>query len=252
VTSGGIHDIAHGFERAAGRYDSGRPSYPAEAVDLLCDGLGLTGEAAVADVGAGTGKLTRLLAARGLRVTAVEPVAGMRAALAAGDLPNVEVIDGTAEATGLPDRSVTAVVAAQAWHWFDADATLAEAARIATGGLGTIRNDADYSDAFTEAIWALRDEHMPPGYPDYRPEDFEAAVARAAKTAGWGTPVRHEVRHSQRLSLGGLVDRLLSTSFLAALPEDRQREIAREIRALASGDEVDVRYTTEVYAVRRT
>jgi hypothetical protein len=48
------------------------------------------------------------------------------------------------------------------------------------------------------------------------------------------------------------VDRVLSTSFLAALPEDRQREIAREIRALASGDEVDVRYTTEVYVLRRT
>ncbi|MFL6073589.1 MAG: hypothetical protein ACJ73S_09355 [Mycobacteriales bacterium] len=47
---------------------------------------------------------------------------------------------------------MTAVVAAQAWHWFDADTTLAEAARITTGGLGTIRNDADYSDPLTEAI----------------------------------------------------------------------------------------------------
>ena len=248
-----IHDIAHGFDRAASRYDKGRPSYPAEAVDLLCDGLGLTGGAPVADVGAGTGKLTRLLAARGLRVTAVEPVDGMRAALAAGTPANVEVVAGTAEATGLPDRAVRAVVAAQAWHWFDADATLAEAARIATGGLGTIRNDADYSDGFTEAIWALRDRYLPAGYPNYRREDFEAAVARAAKTAGWGTPVRHEVRHSQRLDLGGLVDRLLSTSFLAALPEDRQRGIAREVRARAGGaDEVDVRYTTEVYVVART
>jgi hypothetical protein len=120
---------------------------------------------------------------------------------------------------------VTAVVAAQAWHWFDADATL------------------------TEAIWALRDAHIPADYPDYQREDFEAAVARAA---GWGVPERYEVRHSRRLGLDGLVDRVLSTSFLAALPEDRQREIAREIRALASGDEVDVRYTTEVYVLRRT
>lgn len=246
-----IHGIAHGFDGAASRYDRGRPSYPAEAVDLLCDGLGLAGGAAVADVGAGTGKLTRLLAGRGLRVSAVEPVAGMRASLAAAELPGVAVVDGTAEATGLPDASVTAVVAAQAWHWFDADATLAEAARIATGGLGTIRNDADYSDALTQAIWALRDAHQPADYPSYDRAAFEAAVARAAKTAGWGTPVRHEVRHSQRLDLDGLVDRVLSTSFLAALPEDRQREIAREIRALAGGDEVAVAYTTEVYVVPR-
>jgi precorrin-6B methylase 2 len=86
--------------RAAGRYGSGRPSYPAEAVDVLCEGLGLTGEATVADVGAGTGKLARLLAGRGLRVSAVEPVAGMRAALAAGDLPNVEVVDAPSRPPG--------------------------------------------------------------------------------------------------------------------------------------------------------
>ncbi len=72
----------------------------------------------MADVGAGTGKLTRALIAAGHRVVAIEPSSAMREALTQA-LPDVSVHDASAEATGLPDRSVDVAVFAQSWHWVD-------------------------------------------------------------------------------------------------------------------------------------
>ena len=105
---------ATSFGAAAGAYERGRPPYPAEAIDWLLP----PGAARVLDVGAGTGKLTRQLAARGLDVVAVEPLPGMREQLARA-VPGVPVHPGTAEDIPLPDGSVDAVLAAQAWHWVD-------------------------------------------------------------------------------------------------------------------------------------
>ena len=79
-----IHPAAAtGFGRDAGAYERGRPEYPPAAVDLIVDRLGIGPGSTVVDVGAGTGKLTRLLTGRGARIVAVEPVEAMRAALAA-------------------------------------------------------------------------------------------------------------------------------------------------------------------------
>src|SRR3954463_6996445 len=128
------------FGDAAALYERARPGYPQGALDWLLP----AGARRVLDLGAGTGKLTRLLVERGLDVVAVEPLAGMRAQFARM-LPGVPLLDGTAEALPLADASVDAVVLGQAWHWVDPDLASPEVARVLVPGgrLGLVWNLRD-------------------------------------------------------------------------------------------------------------
>lgn len=116
------------------------------ALAELADALPLEAGRTVVDLGAGTGKFTRLLALTGAEVIAVEPVTEMRERLAEL-LPGVRVTAGTAEATGLPDGCADAVVAAQSWHWFQEDEALAEVERLLRpgGSLALVWNTYDTS-----------------------------------------------------------------------------------------------------------
>jgi SAM-dependent methyltransferase len=130
------------FGAAADLYDRIRPSYPADAVRWLFGDE----PRRVVDLGAGTGIFSRLLASLGHEVIAVEPDDGMRAKLAATS-PGVAALAGSAESIPCPDESVDAVVAAQAYHWFDHDAAHAEIARVLRMGgvFGPIWNVRDES-----------------------------------------------------------------------------------------------------------
>lgn len=103
-----------------------RPAYARPVIDMLIDQAGRT----VADIGAGTGKLTQMLSAAGQSGFAVEPNAAMRAEGQALGLPSFEWREGAAEATGLSDRCVEWVTMASAFHWTDAPKALAEFHRI--------------------------------------------------------------------------------------------------------------------------
>src|SRR4051812_43629153 len=109
-----------------------RPGYPDAVLTLLAREAGLTPAAVVADVGAGTGISSELFLRFGCTVHAVEPNAAMRQAAEAwlAGRAHYHSHAGTAEATGLPDRSVDYVVAGQAAHWFDLPAAAREFARI--------------------------------------------------------------------------------------------------------------------------
>src|SRR5256885_15113017 len=120
---------AEGFGRAAAAYERGRPGYPQAALDWMVERLGITPDSTVVDLGAGTGKFSRMMRATGARVIAVEPVAAMRVELARA-VPGIEVLDGTAEAIPWPDASADAVTAAQAFHWVGGPAALSEIHRV--------------------------------------------------------------------------------------------------------------------------
>ncbi len=134
---------ANSFGRAARDYERARPGYPDAAVDWMLP----TGTRTVLDLGAGTGKFTRSLVARGLEVIAVEPDDVMRVTLAE-TLPTVRAITGSGESIPLPDSSVDVVTVAQAWHWMDAPRAAVEIARVLRPG-GTLA-----------LVWNIRDESV--------------------------------------------------------------------------------------------
>lgn len=113
-----------------------RPSYPPGLFDWLRDTIGFAPSWRVADIGSGTGIFTRCLLEQGNSVHAVEPNAAMRAAAegALSDRPGFVSVDGSAEATTLPDHSFELVTAAQAFHWFEPVATRREFQRILVPG----------------------------------------------------------------------------------------------------------------------
>lgn len=155
--------ILNPAERFTGRVESYRrfrPTYPPAIVDLLRRECGLSADAPIADIAAGTGLLTEIFLAAGFAVTAVEPNNEMRAACAAlpQQYPRLRLMAGTAEATGLPDDSVELITVAQAMHWFDLDKARTEFTRILKPGgwCAVIYNNRRLSgDAFHDAYERL-------------------------------------------------------------------------------------------------
>jgi len=126
VSSASQARLASSFAAVAEEYQRGRPTYPKVLVRWVLGKEPLQ----VLDVGAGTGKLTEIVAAAGHDVTAAEPLPGMRVVLKRR-LANVRAVAGTAEKLPLPPESYHAIVVGQAFHWFDHDRALTEMARVA-------------------------------------------------------------------------------------------------------------------------
>ena len=169
-----LHPLVAGYTDMADQYERGRPGYPPAVVEAVEEALGLPSPARIADVGAGTGKLTRALVAGGHDVVATEPLAGMRERLRE-IVPEADARDGTAEALPLADAEVDAVVCANAFHWFDAPRAVAEFARVIRpgGGLAVIWHDgveeyvsAPWSRELHAVLQGIRPEH--PAYTDDR------------------------------------------------------------------------------------
>lgn len=118
------------FSGKAQKYADARPGYPDQAMDYIATLV--PSNAIFADIGAGTGKFTIILARYGYELFAVEPNADMRELLTVELRPfnNVKIVAGTAETTTLPDHSIDVITCAQALHWFEPDEFRAECKRI--------------------------------------------------------------------------------------------------------------------------
>jgi len=208
------------FADVAGAYERGRPGYPDDAVRWLVGDA----PADVVDLGAGTGKLTRSLVAHGHRVTAVEPLDEMRGELV-GVLPGVRALVGRAEAIPLPAASADVVASAQAFHWFDHDNALPEIARVLRpeGRIALVWNSRDDRDPWMARLSAvIGNESIQ-----------ESDVVPVLDASGLYGPVETAAfTFQQVLDRDGLLDLVLSRSYLAKLPAPERQPVLDAVAAL--------------------
>ena len=228
LADSGAVEPARSFDRAAAEYERARPGYPAAVLDPLP-----LGEAAdVLDLGAGTGKLTRVLVERYRRVIAVEPLDGMRAILE-DVVPSAESRAGTAEAIPLPDASVDGVFAAQAFHWFANDAAVAEIARVLRPGgvLGLVWNEPGDSSPLPEPYRAYLDTlHAPSLDAVLAGRPWSELIGRGP----FGELREAVVEHEQSQDRNGVLEFAQSVSWIARRADEERAQIMRDLDELLS------------------
>ena len=230
-------------------YASGRPEYPAALLAELP-----TAEFAI-DLGAGTGIFTEFLALKAKKVLALEPVAKMAQRIPVDRVPNIEVAIGGAELIPAGDGTADLVTAATAFHWFQYEKATAEIVRVLK------------PDGALALIWNVRDGRLP------WIAKFDAVMDRYRgdtphqSTGKWrrifdDPRFRHQTSKSygyiQPVPTSGIVDRALSTSFIAALPPTEQGNVRQQIEriiaqepTLAGQPQVAFPYVAELYLFRR-
>ena len=228
-----VHDVAkRGFGAEAGTYERTRPTYPAAAVDWLCDALRLAPGVLLADLAAGTGKFTRLLEPTGATIVAVEPVEGMWRKLRDAS-PGVPIVAGAAETLPLASASVDAVTVAQAFHWFDAEAAFRELARVVKPGgrVAIVWNARDRSVAWVDEVWAIMDRFEKEA--PWRDHDAWRESALGDRP-GFGPLHQETFHHEQVLPPDLVVERFRGVSHIAALPPDQGEVVLDEVRQVLS------------------
>lgn len=229
-----------------------RPGYPAEALQALREECGLKPEHVIADIASGTGIWTRLLLENGNHVFAVEPNAEMREAGEGllADFSRFTSVEGTAEATSLPDASVDFVTAAQAAHWFDRERARREFARLLKPGGWLVLL---WNERVVDGTAFLREYEdlllkFGTDYKDVRHERTTEAVNEFFDPE----PYRERVfAMRQEFDYAGLEGRLLSSSYAPGPEHSQHRPMLGELRRLfdkyAGNGKVGVDYKTRVY-----
>lgn len=247
-----VQDPTQRFSSRVENYVHYRPGYPPEVLDLLRQECSLTASSVIADIGSGTGFLSRMFLENGNRVLAVEPNAEMRQAgerwLA--NYPKLTSIAGTAEASTLPDHSVDFVTAAQAAHWFDGQKARREFIRILKPGGWTVLiwnerriNSSRFLQAYEKLLTTFGTD-----YQEVRHERTTAAID------GFFAPSPFQARvfeMRQELDCAALEGRLLSSSYTPQPGNPKYEPMLRELRrifdAYHANGKVCLEYDTSVY-----
>jgi ubiquinone/menaquinone biosynthesis C-methylase UbiE len=229
------HATSWRAEAAGIAYERGRPDYPAAAIAALTERLPLRPGTTVADLAAGTGKLTRLLIPTGAHVVAVEPASGMLSQLRAA-VPTGLIAAGRAEWLPLADGTLDAVTVAQAMHWFQPEAAIGEFHRVlrAGGQLAVVYNDRDQ-----RVPWVARMTEILNRYEQLAPRP-KAAVgwSKAFAASDRFSPFEQlDFDHAQTLDDSTFADRIGSMSFVILLDETARAELMAELRALVAGQD---------------
>jgi SAM-dependent methyltransferase len=244
-------DPTRRFSARAEDYARYRPTYPPEAIDAALAGLGPPEALLAVDVGAGTGISARLLADRGVRVIAVEPNLAMREAAATH--PRVTFADGRAEALPVASASAGLVLAAQAFHWFQADDAVREFARVLVprGRLALVWNRRSARDPLGAGY---RDALLAIGV-DPALEAMDADVAAIDRSGLFEPRVTRRFEHAQTFDADGLIGRARSASYVPKSGPAADSLLARlrELHARHASPDGFVRfvYETEVTLATR-
>lgn len=241
------------FSSRVDDYVKYRPHYPAGIIDLLADKCGLTPESVIADIGSGTGILTKLFLENGNPVVGVEPNREMREGgenyLA--EFARFTSVDGTSEATRLPPQSMDFILAAQAFHWFDQTKTRAEFQRILNqdGWVVLVWNDRRTdSTPFLRDYEAMLQEF---GY-EYKEIEHKNVRDENVFSAFFGRPPSAATfDNAQRVDFNGLIGRLNSASYMPGRDDPRHAEMAAKARMIftqyAENGRVAFEYDTRVF-----
>jgi SAM-dependent methyltransferase len=243
-----------GFQRAAGRYARGRPEAPPAALNALVETLGISERSTVLELGAGTGKLSRLLAPRAGLYLSLEPVPAMREEFRKA-LPNLPLLAGVSEHLPFRTGRVDAIVAAQAFHWFDIPRAMAEMHRALRpgGSVGLLWNVRDES-----VDWVHQETLVMDRYDDRSPQ-YHRGVWREAwdRTPGFERLQKQSFSFVQRMDRATALDRFTSISFIASLDETRYAEAESALRGIldthpqtAGRAEIELPYQCDIYTSR--
>jgi ubiquinone/menaquinone biosynthesis C-methylase UbiE len=245
------------FTGLAEIYARCRPDYPAAALDDIVAHCGLRPGAVIVDVGCGTGISTRLFAQRGFQVIGIEPNDDMRRQAQAQPCPGVpfppEYRPGKAEETGLPDGCADAVLAAQAFHWFEPAGTLREFHRVLKPmcWVVLIWNERDPHDLFTAEYGEIIAQEA-------QGKAIEAQRYRAGE-ALMTSPLFASAEklcftHEQLLDEEGLLGRAFSASY-APREANAAKSFAQALRSLYARHQrqacIRLVYETSVYLAQR-
>ena len=247
-------DAKQRFSNRVADYVRYRPGYPAEILPLLKTWTNFRAEHIVADIGSGTGLLSKLFLDFGNRVLGVEPNAEMRAAGEEflGSYPNFKSIAGSAEATTLPSDSVDFVAAGQAFHWFQMPAARNEFHRILKpeGRVLVIWNERLLDEtAFLREYEALLNRF---GTDYAKVSESYPRAEQMLEFFGANEFTSHSLSNFQEFDFEGLSGRLRSSSY-APPPghpqfEPMMKELRRLFDAYHRGGVVSMEYRTRVYA----
>jgi ubiquinone/menaquinone biosynthesis C-methylase UbiE len=231
------------YSSLAEHYDQ-RAEYASQAIDVLIAALRLAEGDAVGDIGAGTGKLARPLAQRGMVVSAVEPNDEMRArGIRNTDRLSVSWRDGIGEHTGLADRSMRAVTFGSSFNVVDQQATLRECARIVEpgGGFACLWNHRDLDDPLQMRIEQIIHDAIPGYQYGSRREDPTSALS----TSGLFETV-HPFSSSFVVTMtrAAALEAWRSHGTLARQAGDAFPRIIDAVAKELKGESIDVPYTT--------
>lgn len=225
------------FGDRAEYYAKYRPSYPAAALDMLQRLVRPPADAA--DIAAGTGILSKALASVGYRTVAVEPNPAMRREIMSGAHAGLRVIKGTGEDTGLPAGSLDLITVAQALHWLDPAATLAEFRRIGRPNcLAAIiwNTRAFTATPFMREYYTMLVDHAP----DYRRMRIKwENLHEQAKSFFPGWTLESVVDNTQHWGLPTLMGNLWSTSYVPQPGTEGHEAIAATVERLFEKHNVD-------------
>jgi SAM-dependent methyltransferase len=246
-------DAKQRFSFRVADYVSYRPGYPPALIDLLRRECGLRSDQVIADIGSGTGLLSKVFLENGNRVIGVEPNDEMRAA---GDeflaeYKNFSSANGSSEATMLADTSVDFVTAAQAFHWFEPQAAHREFQRILRPGgwVVVIWNDRRIGD--TSFGRAYEDLLVRYGTDYTKVKDAYPETQDMENFFGKGNFHRQELPNFQEFDLEGLAGRLRSSSYAPREGHANYEPMMGALRKLFDANQkfgrVRMEYTTQIY-----
>jgi ubiquinone/menaquinone biosynthesis C-methylase UbiE len=242
-----MSDSTRRFSSRVDNYVKYRPSYPPEVVELLAAECGLTPGALVADIGAGTGILAELFLQNGYRVLGVEPNREMRQAgeRLLGDYQQYTSVDGTAEATTLADKSVDAITAGQAFHWFDREKARAEFARILRPGgwVALVWNERRVDSTPFLAAYEQLLRTYSREYETLNHRQVDQQMIAAFFKAGTFSSQTFENR--QIFDFEGVKGRLLSSSYTPEPGQPTYQPMLDELAAIVRTHHVDGRVSFE-------